>query len=60
MLIIPFDDDRAKNIELHLSVLMERKNIFLAWLISARQRGAVMAFMRVWMAGSGIHYSLKI
>ena len=36
--------------ELHLSVLKERKNIFLtrlisAWLISARQHGAVMAFI---------------
>ena len=31
--------------ELHLSVLKERKNIFPARLISARQRGAVMAFI---------------
>ena len=31
--------------ELHLLVLRERKNIFLARQISARQRGAVMAFI---------------
>ena len=31
--------------ELHLLVLRERKNIFLAWRISARQRGPVMAFI---------------
>ena len=32
--------ERKKNMELHLSVLKERKNIF-----PARQRGAVMAFI---------------
>ena len=31
--------------ELHLLVLRERKNIFLARQISVRQRGAVMAFI---------------
>ena len=31
--------------ELHLFVLKERKNIFLARQISAQQRGAVMAFI---------------
>ena len=31
--------------ELHLFVLKERKNIFLARQISERQRGAVMAFI---------------
>ena len=46
LLVIPFDYDRAKkNIELQLFVLKERKKIFLARQISARQRGAVMAFI---------------
>ena len=31
--------------ELHLFVLKERKNIFLARQILAQQRGAVMAFI---------------
>ena len=31
--------------ELHLLVLRERKNIFLALQILARERGAVMAFI---------------
>ena len=31
--------------ELHLFVLKDRKNIFLARQISVRQRGAVMAFI---------------
>ena len=31
--------------ELHLFVLQERKNIFLARQISEQQRGAVMAFI---------------
>ena len=31
--------------ELHLFVLKERKNIFLAWQKSAQQRGTVMAFI---------------
>ena len=31
--------------ELHLFVLQERKNIFLARQISGQQRGAVMAFI---------------
>ena len=34
-----------KNMELHLLVLWERKNIFLARQIPARQRGTVMAFI---------------
>ena len=45
MLIILFSDDSAKNMELHLLVLRERKNIFLARQISARQHGTVMAFI---------------
>ena len=31
--------------ELHLFVLKERKSILLAWQISARQSGTVMAFI---------------
>ena len=31
--------------ELHLFVNRERENLFVAWQISARQRGAVMAFI---------------
>ena len=45
LLIILFADYRAKNMELHLLVLRERNNIFLARQILARQRGAVMAFI---------------
>ena len=45
LLIILFADDKAKNMELHLFVLRDRKTIFLVRQISARQRGAVMAFI---------------
>ena len=34
-----------KDMELHLFVLLERKNKFLAGQILPRQRGAVMAFI---------------
>ena len=45
LLIILFADDKAKNMELHLLVLRERKTIFLVRQISEWQRGAVMAFI---------------
>ena len=46
LLKILFADDRTKKtMELHLFVNRERENLFVARQISARQRGAALAFI---------------
>ena len=44
--------------ELHIFVVPKQKNIFLARQVSARQRGAVMAFIPDHIRALHYHFSL--